>query len=146
MTNSMVVGYKLMDASGAVVEQWGGIWGQCPDIPNPLLLPNGVQICGVTEVGPLQDGYSIMGWWMDEPVIAPQSITPRQCRLMLSQQGLLSQVEEMIASSTEDVRITWEYALEFRRNDPTLNQFAANLTPPLTSEQIDQFFISASKL
>jgi hypothetical protein len=44
------------------------------------------------------------------------------------------------------VRITWEYATEFRRNDPLLNQLAANLTPPLTAEQIDQFFIAAAQL
>jgi hypothetical protein len=62
------------------------------------------------------------------------------------QQGLLQQVEDMIAQSTDDVRITWEYALEFRRDDPLLAQLAANLTPPLTSEQIDQFFIAAAQL
>lgn len=82
------------------------------------------------------------------PVVVPVpvSITPRQCRLVLMQQGLLQQVEDMIAQSTDDVRITWEYALEFRRDDPLLAQLAANLTPPLTSEQIDQFFIAAAQL
>lgn len=80
------------------------------------------------------------------PPTVPASITPRQCRLVLMQQGLLPQIEEMIAQSTDDVKITWEYALEFRRDDPLLNQFAANVTPPLTSEQIDQFFIAASQL
>ena len=82
---------------------------------------------------------------LDKPRV-PSSITPRQCRLILMQQGMLSQVEAMISQSTEDVRITWEYATEFRRNDPLLNQLAANLTPPLTAEQIDQFFIAASQL
>ena len=76
----------------------------------------------------------------------PASITPRQCRLLLLQQGLLSQVEAMIAQSTDDVKITWEYALEFRRNDPLLTQFAANLKPPLTDAQLDQFFIAAAQL
>lgn len=76
----------------------------------------------------------------------PASITPRQCRLLLHQQGMLPQVEAMVAASTDDVKITWEYALEFRRDDPILNTFAANLSPPLTDEQIDQFFIEAAKL
>lgn len=74
----------------------------------------------------------------------PVSITPRQCRLILAQQGLLDSVEEMIAQSTQDVRITWEYALEFRRDDPLLKQLAGNLG--LTDEQIDQFFIAAAQL
>lgn len=76
----------------------------------------------------------------------PAYITPRQCRLLLHQKGMLQQVEAMVAASTDDVKITWEYALEFRRDDPILNAFAANLLPPLTDEQIDQFFIEAAKL
>lgn len=78
------------------------------------------------------------------PPPVPGSITPRQCRLLLLQQGLLADVEAMIAQSTEDVRITWEYALEFRRDDPLLNQLAANLG--LTDAQIDQFFLAAAQL
>lgn len=74
----------------------------------------------------------------------PKSITPRQCRLLLLQQGLMPQIEAMIAQSTDDVKITWEYALEFRRDDPLLNQLGVNLG--LTNEQIDQFFIAASAL
>lgn len=76
--------------------------------------------------------------------IVPQSITPRQCRLLLLQQGLLSTVEAMIAQQDEAKRITWEYALEFRRDDPLLTQLATNLG--LTSQQIDEFFIAASNL
>lgn len=80
------------------------------------------------------------------PPSVPDSITPRQCRLLLLQQGMLSQVEAMVAASTDDVKITWEYALEFRRDDPLLIGFAANLQPPLTEEQINQFFIAAAQL
>jgi hypothetical protein len=50
----------------------------------------------------------------------------------------------MIANQDEATKITWEYALEFRRDDPLLLQLAKNLN--LTEEQIDQFFIAASKL
>lgn len=79
----------------------------------------------------------------DAPVV-PESITPRQCRLILSQQGLLASVEAMIAQQDEAAKITWEYALEFKRNDPLLTALGANLG--LTSEQIDQFFIAAAQL
>lgn len=74
----------------------------------------------------------------------PASITPRQCRILLLQRGLLSQVETMIAQQNEDVRITWEYAIEFRRDDPLLNQLAPAIN--LTEAQLDQFFIDASMI
>ena len=74
----------------------------------------------------------------------PASITPRQCRLILMAKGLLPQVEAMIAQQDEATRITWEYAIEFRRNDPLLAALSANLG--LTSEQIDEFFIAAAQM
>lgn len=80
------------------------------------------------------------------PPVVPTSITPRQCRLILAMQGLLPQVEAMIAQQDEATKITWEYALEFRRDDPLLTQLTTNLTPPLSAEQIDAFFIAAAKL
>ena len=78
------------------------------------------------------------------PPTVPTSITPRQCRLILAQQGLLASVETMIAAQDEATKITWEYALEFRRDDPLLNALGVNLG--LTSEQIDAFFIAAAQL
>lgn len=81
---------------------------------------------------------------MQPAPVVPSAITPRQCRLILAQQGLLSQVEAMIAQQDEATRITWEYALEFRRDDPLLNQLALNLG--LTANQIDDFFIAAAQL
>lgn len=74
----------------------------------------------------------------------PASVSPRQVRLLLLQQGLLSSVEAMIAARDAATRITWEYALEFRRDDPLLASLASDLG--LTSEQVDDFFISASQL
>jgi hypothetical protein len=82
--------------------------------------------------------------WTIVAALPPDSITPRQCRLLLLQQGLLDDVEAMIAAQDEATRITWEYALEFRRDDPLLNALAANLG--LTDEQIDEFFFAASEL
>lgn len=76
--------------------------------------------------------------------VVPKVISPRQCRLILLQQGLLATVEAMIAQQDEATRLTWEYALEFRRDDPLLNNLAVSLD--LTSEQIDQFFIAAAQL
>lgn len=78
------------------------------------------------------------------PPPVPSSITPRQCRLILLQQGLLASVEAMILEQGEAARVTWEYALEFQRTDPLLNRLAAALS--FTDEQIDQFFIAAAQI
>lgn len=74
----------------------------------------------------------------------PYSITPRQCRLLLLQQGLLDTVEGLIAGRDKATKITWEYALEFKRDDPLLIDLGVDLG--LTSAQIDQFFIAAAQL
>lgn len=71
----------------------------------------------------------------------PASVTPRQVRLLLLAQGLLPQVEALIAQQDEATKIAWEYASEFRRDDPLLLSLAANLN--LTEQQLDEFFIAA---
>lgn len=78
------------------------------------------------------------------PPPVPESITPRQCRLWLLQQNLLSSVEASIAQASEEVKISWEYANEFQRNDPILKQFATMLG--LSDQAIDDFFIAAAQL
>lgn len=78
------------------------------------------------------------------PAVVPASVTPRQVRLLLLAQSLLPQVEAIIASSDEATRIAWDYASEFRRDDPLLLALASQLG--LTSEQVDAFFIAASQL
>lgn len=74
----------------------------------------------------------------------PASVTPRQVRLLLLSQNLLAQVETIIAASDEATKISWEYASEFRRDDPLLLALATQLE--LTSQQVDEFFIAAATL
>lgn len=76
--------------------------------------------------------------------VVPSSVTSRQVRLLLLSQGLLSQVEAIIAASDEATKITWAYASEFRRNDPLLEGLSEQLG--LTSEQVDGFFIAAAAI
>lgn len=98
--------------------------------------------------GPVPDTDSSLWRWNGTEITAidlvPVSITPRQVRLLLLQQGKLGEVEGLIAQQDEATRITWEYAVQFNRNDPLLNSLAINLG--LTSEQVDQFFIQAGRL
>jgi hypothetical protein len=61
------VGYKLIDADGAVLAQWGGTWGQCPPLPNVINLPNGDQVY-CPELGVAYDGCTLVEWDMDKPV------------------------------------------------------------------------------
>lgn len=71
-------------------------------------------------------------------------VTPRQVRLLLLSQGLLSQVTAMIEQQDEATRIAWEYASEFRRDDPLLLTLAQNLN--LSDQQLDEFFLAAAEL
>ncbi|CAB5079529.1 hypothetical protein UFOVP143_6 [uncultured Caudovirales phage] len=77
-------------------------------------------------------------------VPVPVSVTPRQVRLLLLQQGLLANVEAMIKAGDQATQITWEFASEFLRNDPLLEQLSKALG--LTDAQVDQFFIAAASL
>ena len=50
----------------------------------------------------------------------------------------------MIKTQDKAAQITWEFASEFRRDNPLLTALGANLG--LTVAQIDQFFIAAAAL
>lgn len=138
-------GYRLIDIeSNEVVQTWGGTYGTLYDPPNPLELPNGDIVCGA-EPGGEYSGYRLELWMMDAPSSPiPASVTPRQVRLLLLGQGLLDEVEAMISQQDRATQITWEFATEFRRDDPLLNALGQSLG--LTEQQIDDFFVAASTL
>lgn len=63
----MIVGYKLIKVSdGSVIKQWGGTWGQCPGIPNPIVCPNG-DIVYAPELNVDYTGYMLVPWEMEPP-------------------------------------------------------------------------------
>ena len=74
----------------------------------------------------------------------PQVVTMRQARLALNSAGLLSAVQAVINAGSDEVKITWEYSSEVQRNNGLVPTMAASLG--MTEEQIDNLFISASKL
>ena len=79
----------------------------------------------------------------EPPVQVPQTLTPRQARLVLLEYGLLDDVERIIANNRA-IQIWWEYSLEIERNNNQLIEFAtiANL-----SEQVlDEIFIKGATL
>lgn len=73
------------------------------------------------------------------------SVTPRQAKLALLGAGLLDAAEAAVAAADKATQITWSDAIEFRRDDAMINAMGKT-TLGLTDEQIDQLFLSASKL
>lgn len=88
--------------------------------------------------------------WIPNPIIVPENISARQVRLWLLQNGIgLNQVEDAINTINdpllrESTRVEWEYAPYIERNHPLIESLAQHLG--LSSEQIDQGFITASAL
>lgn len=82
-------------------------------------------------------------------VLGINSVTPRQMRIALVMSGIsLSTIDAMIDTLPEPnksvARITWEYSVEFQRNNPLLTSMAPALG--LTSTQVDQLFALAATL
>jgi hypothetical protein len=78
-----------------------------------------------------------------------KSVTPRQMRIALVMSNIpISNIEALIDSLPEPdksvVRITWEYSVEFQRNNPLI----ASLGPALglSEAQIEQLFTLAATL
>ena len=82
------------------------------------------------------------------PVPVITSVTMRQARLALHQQGLLTQVNNAVASMPgaqgDAVRIEWEFSSTVERNRPLVQVLAASLG--MTSQQIDDLFTLAATL
>ena len=119
---------------------------------NVDLAPDSCSLMNVGDDADIQVGATFDGVSFTSPpalpaaVIVPQVVSRRQARLLLLQQGLLDQVEAMIALQDRATQITWADAIEFKRNDPLLLALAAAPELNLTSEQLDQFFIAAAQL
>jgi hypothetical protein len=78
------------------------------------------------------------------PPPVPHRVTRRQARLALLNAGLLDAVEAAIANAPPAVRITYEDATEWWRDDPLIASLSASLG--LTTEQVDDLFLQASRL
>lgn len=92
-------------------------------------------------------------WYSDEAIekevakrkeeLKVKSVTPRQARLKLIEADLLDNLEAIIETNRA-WKIEWEYATVVKRDSPLIE--AVTNQAGLTSEQIDELFMEASKL
>jgi hypothetical protein len=78
------------------------------------------------------------------PPLVPESVTPLQARRALRKAGLLSTVNDFIATQPDEVQEAWEYCISVYRNDPLITSLQAELN--LTDEQLDDLFRSAAEI
>lgn len=111
----------------------------------PAELPAGMIIMS-TRYGRIDGVVTQLLELAPEPVVVPNSVTPRQLRLALHYAGKLDQVEAFVTGgqAPPEAVISWEYATEFLRSDPMLGQFAAMLG--MTDDEVDGLFIAAAQI
>lgn len=74
----------------------------------------------------------------------PQNVTARQFKLQLVAAGLIDQVDGWIATQDRATQVAYEYSGTFVRNESMMQEGFAAMG--FTSEQVDAFFLAASKL
>jgi hypothetical protein len=98
---------------------------------------------GTVEIGCAYENGTFLAL-PDPEITIPQVVSPRQMKLALYGAGLLDNIEAFVAQAPRPVQISWEYAVEFRREDPLLNQMAAMLG--MNDSQLDGLFSAASSI
>lgn len=130
--------YEIKDLSDDLTNGW--IQNNNPKKDKWVLLPE----------KPAEDYYWNNGQWIQLQQTVPESISARQIRLWLINNGIqLSQVEQAINSiedpiMRETTKVEWEYAPYVERNHPMLVPLAQALG--LTENQIDIAFIQAQNI
>lgn len=110
---------------------------------------------GLVIQAPVDIDYSRLGEYvyiedtLVLPVKVPIKVTRRQALQALLLAGLLDSIQPAIdaipdATTRNMIQIEWDESLEFDRYRPSLITLASALG--LTSEQLDELFITASKL
>ncbi len=159
------VGYQLkLIATGEIINQWGGVWGQLASPPGEIKLPSGDIVCA-PQVGVEYQGCILDPWMMDPPPpLVPNLISDRQFFQQAAISSLITQSEALAAVQTGAIPAVLQTVVDgivdtdekfaatmllsgatvFERNHPFTEAVGAALG--WTSEQIDQFFTQAATL
>jgi len=144
---SEIVGYKLIDNNdGSIVEQWGGIYGQCPGVPDYIDCPNGDRVfCPQLDVV-YGGGVKLVRWYMDPPPpVIPSFITLAQARRQLRVLDLFAQVDGAANADPASAACdAWNYG-----NGVTRGGVLANLvqqTLGWNDVQMDDFMVAAAAI
>jgi hypothetical protein len=111
-----------------------------------------VDVPGHEHMQPAEYEFGDLDWSqvvpVNPPVVAPKVVSMRQARLILLEQGLLSQVDGFIDALPEPQRtrakIEWEYSQEVHRDKELVALLATTLA--LSSQDLDNLFIAAAAL
>lgn len=130
--------YELKNIEDAIYNEW--IESNNPKASIYLLAPN----------KPAENAVWANGSWTIPDLVIPDTVSARQIRLWLINNGiLLSQVENAINNIEdpfirESTKVEWEYAPYVERSHPMLIPLGQALG--LTEQQIDQAFFEASQI
>lgn len=140
------VGYQLkLIATGEIINQWGGVWGQLASPPGEIKLPSGDIVCA-PQVGVEYQGCILDPWMMDPPPpVVPSQVPMWAVRTILQNDGLFDQAQALVDASTDNaLKNVWEYGNVADRSSPAINALGVALG--LTDAQIDQMFFDANAL
>ena len=116
-----------------------------PDLPEGITGSNPEYSADYTTVTvTLPDTPEVEQWAVEQGYHVPESITPRQARLVLLAFGLLDQIEGALAAIEDPAerraaQIEWEFASAVSRSHPLVQAFADQLG--WDSAQIDQLMV-----
>ncbi len=147
------VGWQLRRQDGVIVNEWGGVWGQCPAFPNPFTLPSGlVHVHGGTfdvwvkdEDGSL---YQVIKWMMQEPPPPMPVLQPYQFFAMLEISGfkdpLYAFIDALPSPQNIIAKAKLERSLEFHRDNDLV--LAAQQALKITDDVLDPLWRQAGIL
>ena len=142
-------------------------------LPNPLVLPNGEQVAGVSVGWTSQDGIfalapvvsfttpvglinvgsptyafdgsgNVIETYATSAPPVPASVALWKAKAALQAAGFLTAANTAVAASSVAVQSFWAQASMLDRNDPIMLSIAAGLG--LTSAQVDALFVSAAAI
>lgn len=101
----MLVGYRLIqDDSGAVVAEWGGVFGVVPQLPNPLFLPDGNHV-HAPRLNQSYNGYRLVEWQKERSITADDVRAEAQRRI-IALTGTATIIDCLIKQHNAQMRAT----------------------------------------